>query len=254
MLPPYTISIGILFNALASAIVALSALALAVFLAQRHQRLTVSMRSYAWFWATTVFVWFFSSLRYLIISFGGSDSAAHTLDVAIQIAVFMSGPPLFYYLGNHLLHNKFVAMIMTGGSVMLGLIGVWFLVQTNGLIMLGTTFFSSESKLNDTSLLLFNLEAGIIFILLLVDIVTALRRWRVQNKMVAAYEALYAGAVIVYLTLGSIEQSGLITDWVLVIFRLLYTASFLSVYILVIEHEASIDTYLVDTTNQELNP
>jgi len=243
-------SIGILFNALVSSIVAGSAMALAVFLFKRYGRLNIIMRSYAWFWFFTVLVWITLSVRYALIGFGLASHWINYFDIALQIAVFGGGAPLVFYVGLRVFEDKKAAGILAIASIFSIVAAIWLILQPGGLVVQETTFFTSESIINTGSLIIFNVEGAIILFFLTYDTAMRLRRWHADhNEAKIFYEALYSLAIMIYLFLGIIEQSGLVTDWILVVFRILYAAAFLFVYVVITQYEAAGEIYLTEEKN-----
>jgi uncharacterized membrane protein YhaH (DUF805 family) len=84
----------------------------------------------------------------------------------------------------------------------------------------------------------------LILFFLLVDIGVTVRRWRHDRYPGASYEVLYSAAIVVYLALGSIDESKVLVDWPLVVFRMLYAGAFLAVYLTMAQEEASRTSYL----------
>ena len=78
------------------------------------------------------------------------------------------------------------------------------------------------------------------------DIITHLRQWIHNRERSALFESLYSLAIVIYLILGSIEQAGLVTDWMLVVFRIFYAATFLFVYVLVMQEEIANENYWLE--------
>ncbi len=238
-------SIGILFNALVCATVAASALALTIFLFRKRASLDSAMHAYAWFWWFTVLVWVCSSIRYLIVSFGYAGTWIQYLDIIIQSTVFFTGPPLLYYAIARVFRNAKLSNIAAVGSVVLGLVAMWFILQPHGMPVLDVTYFSAEATANATSFFIFALEAGSILLLLLVDVTRRFNNWRRERSRASIYQALYSLSVVVYLIIGSIDESKIITDWPIIVFRMLYAGAFLLAYLIITQDEASQEEYLV---------
>lgn len=253
-MPGGVVHIGILFNAFVSGVVAATALALAIVLLRQPQRLSPAMRSYAWFWYVTVLVWSQSFLRYFFISLGYTGSLVHYLDVTMQTAVFFGGPPLLAYLGWQTFRRRAAAVLLAVASTLAALVAVSFIVKPDGLSPLVLTSFSAETTLNAASLNIFATEVSLIVILLLYDIARGLRQWRAHRDRTAAYEALCSSGLLVYLLLGSVDQASFITDWLVVIFRMLYAATFLAVFMLVVHYQDRADTYLLEVTPTNAAP
>lgn len=244
-----TFSIGIIFNAFVSSIVAAAAVALVFFLFKRYKTLPTIMRAYAWFWFLTALVWIPLSIRYLFIGFGSTDEWPHYFDIFLQIAVFLGGLPLIYYIGLRVFRDKWLASALGLGSILPIATAIWLIFQPGGLITQEATFFSAETIINTGSLIIFNVEGGLLLLLLGYDIILHIIQWFKNHIQQTFYEAMYPLAIIIYLSLGSLEQSGLVTDWILVVFRILYAATFLFVYLLVVQTESSGERYLLEEQN-----
>ncbi len=239
------ISIGILFNALVAATVSATALALTYFLWRRRARLDSAMHAYTWFWWFTVLVWAGSAFRYTLISMGYFGMGVKYLDATIQTAVFFTGPSLFYYVSLRVFGSERVAKITSGLSVLLGIVALYFVLRPDGIPIRDVTYFSAEGTINQKSFLIFSLEAGAILVLLIYDMVHRLLEWHHEQRRAALYHALYSGSVVLYIMIGSIDESKVITDWPLIIFRMLYAGAFLLVYLFITLDEASQETYLL---------
>lgn len=234
-----TFNIGILFNAFVTATIAGTAIALVFFFRKRWDRLDESMRAYAWFWWFTAIVWAPSSLRYLVVSSGYAGPEMGVLDLLVQGGVFFTGPSLFYYLGLRVFGNRAIAQRSAVVSMLLAVLSMWFTSQPNGIPLKDVTTFSAEATVNQISFIIFSVQASIIFALLVFDTVRRLRIWKTRGMRQQLYHALYSAALLVYLSLGSIDESKVITDWPIVVFRLLYTGAFLMVYLVITQDEDS---------------
>lgn len=243
------IHIGILFNAVVCGIIAISAAMLAIFLLHRWQKLSPTMRAYAWFWVMTTFIWFPLSLRYFIIGSGIMDSLFYPLALITQIALSMCGPPLIYYLTAHLRQNRIVVWSFTVIFFILGAVGIWYDFKPAGLIPLPFTYFSAETTLNPISLRLYLGAISVIFLLLFVDIVVHGIAYLKHRRREIAYETQYSMAVAAYLVLGSFEVAALITDWMVVVFRTFYIGAFLTVFLIIKNHESTSENYLLEEKN-----
>ena len=241
----YLIQIGLFFNAIISGIVALTAAALAIFLLRRWPRLSLPMKAYGWFWSMTALVWLPVSIRYFLISGGGTGPAIFAFMIATQIAVAASGPPLLLYLCAHLKTRKLLAIILPVFVTILGAISIWVDLQPGGILMQPITSFSAEISLNPFSFTIFLSVVAVIFILAVYDIILNLAYYRRQQNQQLIYEALYSTVIVIYLIMGSVEEAGIISGWLVIIFRSLYVATFLFVYIIMDKSETAVEDYLV---------
>lgn len=243
------VNIGIIFNAIVSSIIAITAIFLTVFLFKRYARLTTTMKAYSWFWFLMISTWTFLSIKYFLIGFGYLGRWIHYVDITLQTSIFLGGLPLIYYISLRAFSDRRLANIISVTTIAPLSVAIWLITQPGGLVLRNLEFFSAKSVLNSGSLVIFNVEVGIILTLLIYDIGSHLRRWLTTHNQNMFYESLYSMAIVVYLVLGSIEQSALITNWTVIIFRILYTATFLFVYLLVTQHEALNEKYLLEEAN-----
>ncbi len=245
-----TIRVGIVFNGIVTALVAMSALLLIIFLLRRWAQLDLSMRAYVWFWIATMFVWIWTSVRYLFIGFNYFTEYEHSLvyycDILIQISVFLTGPALFYYLGTRVFRDLRIAQGLSFVSAVLALTGIGYILLPGGIIPPQLTYFSADATINAVSFGIFSVEAIAIFFLLIVDVMRQTGEWRKRKNIDALYQAFYSVALLIYVLLGSFDQAKLILDWPLIVFRLSYIGAFLMAYVTTIQHEASHEEYLIE--------
>lgn len=239
-------NIGIIFNAIVSTIVAGTAVSLIIFLYKRYDKLTMMMKSYSWFWFFTAIAWILISIKYLLIGFGYLGPWIHYDDILLQSAIFLSGLPLIYYVGLKFFDDKRLADILGIATIVPIAAAIWLIIQPGGLVLRDLTFFSAKSSLNSGSLTIFNVEVAIIIAILIYDIARWLYHWRQSRDQNALIESLFAVAIMTYLVLGSIEQSELIKNWTVIIFRIMYAAAFLFVYLLITHSEAVNENYLME--------
>jgi len=244
---PFIIHTGIFFNAIVSNIVGLTAVALAIFLLRRWKKLSPHMKAYGWFWLMTALVWLPTSYRYFLISMGGSEMAVYVMTIIGQLGVAATGPTLFYYLFKHLKINDVLTISFSVLAGLLGAIALLVDLQPGGIIMQPVTFFSAEIALNIFSISIFFFVTTVIFFLVLRDIAYQYIKYKKQHDQSFIYEALYSVAIAIYLVLGSIEETGTVSGWPVVIFRSLYIATFLYVYIILEKSSSAINNYLVDS-------
>ncbi|KKU48234.1 hypothetical protein A3H10_00210 [Candidatus Uhrbacteria bacterium RIFCSPLOWO2_12_FULL_46_10] len=245
------ISIGIIFNALACGFVSAIALALVIFLHGRWAHLDLAMKAFTWFWLFTSLIWAFSSIRYILTGFGYTGQLIGYLDINVQAAVFFGGPSLFYYVILRVFKSKRLANILAVISFILGLISLWFVLSPNGLPVRDVTDFSTDSTINSTSFAIFSVQISVLIFLLLYNIISGWRYWRQDQNQSFLYESLYSLSILVYVILGSIDESKIITGWPLIAFRLLYSGSFLFAYLVIMQDEEAQRTYFAD---EQLRP
>ena len=61
----------------------------------------------------------------------------------------------------------------------------------------------------------------------------------------AFFYALYSISLLVYVVLGGVDQSKIILDWPLIVFRSLYSGAFLMAYLTIVRHEAHLEEFLI---------
>lgn len=245
-----SVRIGILFNAMVSAIVAGIAFAFVVFLFRRWKTLDLSMRAYAYFWITTMFVWGASATRYVFYGFHLIDqyygSPAYWSDVMIQAAVFFTGPPVFYYTIVRVFHDPRFARFASLVSLILAFFALSYALAPGGITPPIITAFSADSTITRVPFSIFSGQVILVLSLLMVDIVGRLRRWYQKRDPHFLYHALYSLSIFIYAILGSIDQSKIILDWPLIVFRMLYSGVFLMAYLTIVQHEAFRERYLLE--------
>src|SRR3989344_2852219 len=243
-----SIRVGIMFNAFVSSIVAIIAFVFSIFLFIRWHRLDTALRAYTGFWVMTTLVWVFSAARYLFIGTGFFapaytyyGSLVHLGDIIVQGAVFFTGPPLFYYVTIRVFGKDRIAVVAAFISFLLGSVALWLIVKPNGLSTPVFTFFSADASINTASLLIFGIEIVVLIFMLVYDTVTKIQLRRATRNTDALFHALYSISLLVYVMLGGIDQSKIILDWPLIVFRVFYGGAFLMAYLTIIQHETSHD-------------
>jgi hypothetical protein len=242
--------VGVIFNALVNLIVAIVSFSLVIFLFRRWERSDLIMRAYAWFWLMTTVLWALLALRSGVIGFGYFDtyyySAAYWYDIAIQMAIFLTGPPLAYYVGLRVFHRLHIAQWMAWGSFFIALISMFFVLLPGGISEPNITYFSADSRINLLSLVLFSVEVAMLGGLLMYDCFLRLRLWRADRNKVTLYDAMYSATLLIYLFFGAIDQSKIFIDWPTIVFRVLYSIAFLITYIMITQQDALREEYFVE--------
>lgn len=239
--------IGLLFTSFVEFVVVLSALALVVFLLRRWHASDGAMRAYFVFWTFTLLVWTTSMIRYLLVAFGYEKSnIEHLLSISTQIFVFISGPVLFYFVGKRILKMKSPALFIPPiASLLLTVWSFVLLMSPNGINTPNINYFSADSVISSSLFYIFGVEIVILLSLLMYDVVLHFRVWYKSKIVIEKYQAFHSLALILYLTIGTIDQSKVFIGWPLVVFRMFYSASFLFVYIVVSRYEINNESYLL---------
>lgn len=229
------ISIGIIFNAFVTATVSASALILIIALVLKRKTLNLTMQAYAWFWWFTALVWLPSILRYSAIGVGITANWVVQLDILVQVAVFFSGPPMFYYLISRLTHNQQYAFYGSLISFGLAFASIKFLLEPGGIVIVNISSFAAEQKINNISLTIFATQIFVGVVLLVIDLWQYFKRFQLSRDINVFLEGAYSFPILVYVMLGAIDESKIITDWPLVVFRMLYAGSLLAVFVLLLQ-------------------
>ena len=245
----FPIAGGVFLGSVVAFIDAGTALALVVFLLRRWPRLNATLRAYTIFWGLTMTTWLPLGFRYLFLSLGSTSPWLNTLDLGVQTSVFFSGPLLLYYVLTRIQKSNLLIMAFVVFSFFLATISVWIMSQPGGLIQQPPTYFSVETTPSAIPMYIFNIEAGLIFLLLCYDVYLKFRQYR-RRRLGTPYEIFYSLAIIVYLLLGSIDQAGFVTNWILIALRACYAGVFLFVYITISQHQASVESYLEMPTDR----
>jgi hypothetical protein len=235
---------GLFLGMIVALIDATIALALTVFLVSRWRILNNTMRAYTIFWGLTFLTWFPQAIKYFIFSVGGDWDTAWYFDIGLQVAVYASGPALFYYAGSRLNIAEKKLLIVTIISAIAGLISIWLMTLPAGLAPEPRTYFSVETKPSFIPLLIFNIEIVSIFALMAVDVYQKVKQYRL-GLLAAPYEIYFTLAVCFYLVLGAIDQAAIATNWALIGIRALYALPFVLVYVIMSEQQATSDQYLL---------
>ena len=241
-----TIQTGLLFHALVAVLIAMVAAVFVVFLSRRWKSLDRARHAYTGFWVVTALVWSAIAARYFMIGMGYWGGEISFLDIFIQSAVFVTGPPLFYYAGLRVLQHRWAAVALALVSCVFTAMGIYFILQPEGIVRVAVTGFSAETNLNPVSYSIFISNIAILVILMVYDLLSRLRQWFAQRNDALFYDALYSAALLVYVGLGGIDNSKIFLEWELVILRICYIAAFLFAYRVIVEHELAQEHFLIE--------
>ncbi len=239
--------VGIFFDALVSGTVAVAALLFAFFLFRRWAHLDSTRRAYAWFWFFTMFTWVVITLRYLSIAFRYTGSGIYIGDIVVEGTIFFTGPPLFYYLTLNIFKKQRLSNCFTTLSMFLAFVALYFLLLPGGISEVHMTDFSADVSINFVSLAIFASEIALILGFIIYDILRFMLTKDKNHGNKPLYQLLYSLPLLIYVFLGAIDQSKIILDWPLVVFRVFYTSSFLFAYLVIMEEELQGEQYLVES-------
>jgi len=239
-----TVAIGIVFHGFVTAVVAFVAFILVYELLKRKND---QYRSYSFFWLATGFLWLQNAVRNFGFGIFAENFPRYESSVLSQATVFISGVPLFYYVGIKVFRSRVVARLLAGQATLAGVVGIYFLFQPNGVHFEPISFFTVEAVANVVSSMIFRVEIAIVALVLLGNII---RHRHNKNADGHNHEIWYDLAILLYVALGGIDLTKIVDDWALVIFRLLYCAAFLLVFLLVQHDQENDDTYMVRSSTQ----
>jgi hypothetical protein len=249
MTEPLIIEAGLFLAGIVALIDASIALALTIFLLKRWKQITNTMRAYTIFWALTFLTWLPNSLKYFAFSIGANQDFTRLVDFLVQVAVYLSGPPLFYYALTRLNVSLKITKLIVLAALGLGLFSIWIMAQPYGLITEPATYFSMETKPHIVPLSIFNVEIGLIFILLAIDLFKKIKQYR-KRVIAKPFEIFYTISILIYLVLGSIDQMAIVASWPLIAIRALYATAFVCVYITISQQQATEDQYMITGTGR----
>ena len=95
-------------------------------------------------------------------------------------------------------------------------------------------------------MIIFGTQLIIAVFLLSIDVAHQLKQWHLEHDKDSLYSAMYSLAIILYVIFGIIDQSKIILDWPLLVFRLSYIGIFLMTYVTTLQHEAFHEQYLIE--------
>lgn len=187
------------------------------------------MNSYAYFlWATSA-LWFFVGTE-LFFGWLGNESLFVFFFIMNQIFVFLSGPPMAFYLCLKIFKNLKMARIIGLIYFVAAIAGFIFMAKF-GIIEGESTYFADKLQPNQYSFFIF---IFMVIPLILASVVDSLRRFflvLVKKNTEQIYDLLYSFAITVYLAFGFFDEQGYVVGWELVFFRLLIAMAFLGVYL-----------------------
>lgn len=221
--------------AFVSATVAATVLALTSHLIRHRSWRKPDLEAYNWFLWFTSLVWIFSTTRYVAVGFGYAGRWISYIDILVQAAVFLGGPALFGFLVLRVTNSKTLANTAAAISFAMGIVALGFALGPSGIPLNDVTNFSAEATVNIYSFRIFGVEILLLAALCLYDIIHRLRQRSTTNSI---YDALLAAPLLVYVLIGSVDEAKVITGWPLVVFRLLYVAGFLFLYLIITQEEA----------------
>jgi hypothetical protein len=160
--------------------------------------------------------------------------------------VYLCGPALFYFVSVRTLQLKsYFSFIFAVPSLCLTLWSFVLLWGGSGVTTPHITYFSADSVVSKQLFYIFGVQIAILLPLLCYDVFLHYRMWRRDKALIEKYRVFHATALIVYLALGTIDQSKIVVGWPLVVFRMFYSAAFLFVYIVISRYESDKESYFL---------
>lgn len=240
------VHIGILFNLFVCTVIAVIALSFFIFLARKWNTLPLVLKGYAWFWFCTMLVWAGVATRYILVTFEPHSNLFLPNEIFIKSAIFISGTPLFFYVGLRVFHSKLFSSLLTFLSFLSSLVAIYLVFLPQGISDPIITNYSADTLLNKNSLLIFQINIVIIFLLLLFHVIKKFYFWFRYKTSKDLYRGLYSISLLVYVSLGAIDQLKLFVDWELIIFRIFYAAAFLMAYLITVQDNESKEEYFLE--------
>jgi hypothetical protein len=244
--PPANVSAGLLLNGFVCTVVAFVALSFSIFLLRRWSRLAPEMKAYTWFWIVTIFAWSGIAARYYMYVAGVAEESWYWADQRFfQTAIYSSGMPLLVYLALLLFKKRIVAWSF-GALGLAGTLGAaWWLFQPDGFSLAPLTDFTVDPIVNIRSIIIFDVLAAFIMLLLIFHIARSIYSHHRDPSQPIPFAMWYSLSLLIYVGIGSVDQSKIITGWPIVAFRVLYAAAFLFAYLITARDEARREQYLL---------
>ncbi len=219
---------GIIFTSLVSLLIFASSFTAAFTIFKKRKEINDFFFPYSLFLFLTSALWFFVSLR-LVFAWFGAEAYDKLFFIVGQVPLFLSGLPLAYYLVLKTSRSVKLAKIVGFIFGVVAFIALYFVIN-DGVTESGLTYFVSKYQLSLRAFALFVLIVVPLMIVAFYDSFLGFIRWLANRKRVKPQIFLYTLLIFVYLGLGTFDEQGLITGWWLVIFRLIFTAIFFTIY------------------------
>jgi hypothetical protein len=216
---------GMIFTSIVAFITCLATLATGLFFRRNKKSGDKLLSAYSFFWLNISLVWFFVALRHFFgwLGFPNLDRLSF---IIVMIFIFFSGIPVSYYLGLKIFKKLSVARFFSGvlsAGVFLGLVTI----LADGVVEGEVSYFATKFRPAEST---FTIFVFFIIPLMMVSFFDSLLRlWRWIKKREKFHELVYSLALFLYFLLGVFDVRGLIVDWKLVIFRLVFSLISLSV-------------------------
>lgn len=180
------------------------------------RRINELVLSFAGFWLVVGIVWFLAGLR-LWFAWRSEFAIDRIIFIVDQIVVFWHFIPVPYFVARQWFSKK-VSLIISRFFWIGAVTGMVFIL-IKGVELKEITFFASKYSPNMISWLLFVIMFSLVWLFLLVRFLLDLVR-KLKGISVPKNILLANFSIILYGTLGFLDESGLFRNWELVFLRL----------------------------------
>jgi len=220
---------GMIFTGSVSFLVFLSAFATGLFIFKRRSKENKFLVPFSIFLVVTSGIWFFVSLQ-LFASWLGKTNFQHLCFLIGQVFVFFSAVPLAWYLILKFFRKKIIIRVVMIVYLTIAFFGTFLLLKF-GFTHGESTYFADKLKPNDLAFSVFVMMIAPLIIASIFDSLRGIVGWLKKKEVARLYEFFYSLVIVVYLSLGVLDEQGLIAGWGLVFFRLIFAAVFLMAYL-----------------------
>lgn len=210
----------------------------AIFLAQTMIRKSEDekLASYGYFWLLISFLWFFASLR-LFFAWRENELFDRGLFIADQFFVFSSSIPLACYVLAEFNIKKTVTSIIMILYAFASLAGFGIILY-QGVRLYEKSYFITKYMIPSLSIYIY---IGLVLPATIGIFLIMIRATRdiIKKREVKIFSFIAPASLLLFLIMGSVDEMGLIGDWKLVFFRLLYVVLILVAYIVFDKEQAA---------------
>ncbi|MCF7835620.1 MAG: hypothetical protein K9M15_00660 [Candidatus Marinimicrobia bacterium] len=172
--------------------------------------------AFALFWFIAGWQWFFSGAR-TFFAFLDMNSTDEFIFYIVEILVGIYMIPLAHFVITKAINNTKINKIFTALYSILAIIYVYLLLN-NGVSFVSKTFFASEYKPNEGSLLLFQIMFVLIFIILIFNIIKQIIA-KIRNTGFDKNTLYSFLSIFIYSIVGYFDQVGEPSGWKLILIR-----------------------------------
>ncbi|MEK7643168.1 MAG: hypothetical protein AAB372_01855 [Patescibacteria group bacterium] len=216
---------GRLLNAVVVLIIALSSFSLGWSIL-KSGFLSRQQKLFAYFWIATGFLWISSTIRNVFSAYE-IFSIDKLFFYGSQLFLYVSGVFLAPYLINKIVSGGRTGYIVQGCYILLGFFG-FIATLIYGIEALPPDFFSTKYfVLFPASLFAIIAMAPMIIVSILETVYEAIRYMHGNG---AGHEVLSVLSIVMYVSVGVIDQIGFVVGWNLIALRLVYLVAFLIAY------------------------